>query len=159
MNMMTTKLRELTAEELVLVSGGSDTIVVTGQRDNWGSSDFWSSYDDYYNDYTSDYYGGGGGGVESPIPEEEKEEPEIVVTGPPRMADEWSELDLGDQLQWLSAFLFSNGNDQFADIVTGSDLSGENPDNPYQSEEEARRDYATAAEAAAEAWTDLIPQP
>lgn len=54
--------RELTAEELLLVAGGVDTIVVTGSSyDPWWDSYYW--YNNYYdNDNFVDYYGGGGGG-------------------------------------------------------------------------------------------------
>lgn len=64
-------VRELTKEELLLVAGGSNTIVVTGRRD---SGDYWD-YNDYYDDdrnYEDDYSGGGGGGGDDgPAPEPE----------------------------------------------------------------------------------------
>lgn len=54
--------RALTPEELLLVAGGVDTIVVTGTRyDDWWDNYYW--YNNYYdNDNFVDYYGGGGGG-------------------------------------------------------------------------------------------------
>ena len=67
------KLRELTKDELALVAGGSETIVVTGERWDW---DYWDFNDYYYDDpnYEDVYSGGGGGGGE----EEPDPEPEVM---------------------------------------------------------------------------------
>ena len=74
-------MRELTLEELELVAGGDNTIVVTGDRD----SGDWGDYGDY-GDYGWDYGdggggdGGGGGGDTGYVPPEPGET--IVVTAP-----------------------------------------------------------------------------
>jgi hypothetical protein len=70
---MSNNLRKLTAEELKLVSGGSDTITVTGSRyDYWDNYDPWAymndsfGYEDFYYDNGGDSGGGydGTGGPE-----------------------------------------------------------------------------------------------
>jgi hypothetical protein len=69
-------VRELTLEELELVAGGENTIVVTGDRGDGGYD-----YGDYYDQ--GDYYGdggGGGGGDTGYTPPEPQQE--IVVTAP-----------------------------------------------------------------------------
>lgn len=66
-------LRVLTEEEIALVSGGSDTITVTGSRYDYSYYDYWS-YSNFFYDYS--YYdqggggGGGGGGEEAPPADE-----------------------------------------------------------------------------------------
>jgi hypothetical protein len=99
MNMISTQLRQLTPEELLLVSGGTDTIVVTGSRysdDDW--FDRWNYYNDYYNsDNYYDEYGGGGGYDASTTDTDGDGTPdaedEIVVTATPMTPEQRAAYD------------------------------------------------------------------
>jgi len=73
------KVRELTLEELELVAGGNETIVVTGDYGDNGDYGDWGDYGDFgdYGDYGD--YGDGGGG-DTYVPPEPQET--IVVTAP-----------------------------------------------------------------------------
>jgi hypothetical protein len=79
---------------------------------------------------------------------------EIVVNGPPRMADEWSELSWKERLLWLAAFAITGGNEQAADMTAGTDMSGQNPANPYQTPQQNLEDLGDAADAALNAALD-----
>ena len=168
-------LRELTIEEMDFVSGGVGDIVVTGStmtsrnsiNEFFDNASAWNSIlqnasnavldadsaDDYgqEDDDTWD-----GDHDHDGTPNSDDPDFVIVVTGSPHMANEWEEMSWGDRLQWLSAFAISGGNDQMADIVAGTDLSGQNPYNPYQSEEEVAEDLGDAAHAAAGSALDGI---
>lgn len=96
--------RELTAEELMLVAGGSDTIVVYGGAgsDNNDGWDYWD-YNDSYDDYdTYDNYGDGGGGGDAPETGTEglTEDQQLVIqTGIAVLAE-----DLADKIEEFGDF-------------------------------------------------------
>lgn len=77
--------RELTKEELLLVSGGSGTIVVDGWRGDDNDWDFWDNNDFYDNGPDYDNGGGGGGGdtdtdtTEEGLSDEEKAAAEAFI--------------------------------------------------------------------------------
>ena len=166
-------LRDITREEMHFVSGGD--IVVTAPTGGLSEFDRWLlEYARYQANVSFSEGGGGGGGgysvsvdIGEPIPynpddwvdtdgDGVEDTPVIVVEGPPRMATEWEELSDGQKAEWLAGFVFSGGNDVVADVGSGSDLSGGNPDNPYQSEEEALEDYRNLSGDAIESAADAI---
>lgn len=169
-------LRKLQQTEIQNVSGG--TIIVTGDTgmNEWELQSILDRLTSTYMINAGISFVGGSGGTQStypvvvqfPDPNDDPNadddgdgilngEDTITVNGPPRMADDWSDLSLGQRAEWLAAFFFSNGNDQYADIVTGTDLSGKNPSNPYQSQQEAEEDYADLAKDGLKSIVEAIP--
>ena len=65
--------------------------------------------------------------------------PIITVTGPPRMKTEWSQLTLLEQVQWAALALTTSA--LAADIAMKTDLTGDNPDNPYISAQEQQNRF------------------
>jgi hypothetical protein len=166
-------MRTITESELLSVYGGE--IVVTANK-KFDYSIYQNSDGSFIGtafvapDWFQSGGGGGSGSVTVDIGEPVKSDsvlvdtdgdgvpdsPDIVVEGPPRMADNWEELGASEKAHWLAGFVVSGGNDVVADVGVGSDLSGGNPDNPYQSEEEALEDYENLAGDAMEGAADTI---
>jgi hypothetical protein len=69
----------------------------------------------------------------------ENQDEQIIVSGPPRMKTQFSELSLLEKAQW-SAIALASGS-LAADLSLCTDITGDNPDNPYISEEESHNRF------------------
>jgi hypothetical protein len=166
-------LREISVAECKAVFGGNGdseepVITVTGRKLYYDSVMVWDF--GQVNGYGPDSFGaaGGGGGFgNSPLPEGwdlgwvdtnndgVPDSPPIIVTGPERLPDQWSEFSTSDKFQWVTAFLFSGGTEWYADYVAGTNLSGSNPDDPYTTPEQELGHMADVFEAALDPLSDM----
>lgn len=165
-------LREISVAECKAVFGGNSDneepiITVSGSKLYYESTLIWDFQQDI--GFGSGVFGpaGNGGFGNLTLPEGwdlgwvdtnddgVPDSPPIVVTGPERLPDQWSEFSTGDKFQWISAFLFSGGTEWYADYVAGTNLSGSNPDDPYTTPEQELGHMADVYEAALDPLNDL----
>jgi hypothetical protein len=175
-------MRELTIEEVEFVSGGYDPyddgeeIVVTGSRGGGYTGGYSMSYSQYQGmqSYYNSPFGGSGGSSygggttatpstqdsdgdgtpdnEDTAPNDPNEGGTIVVNGPPRMANEWSDLTWSQTIE-RSMLLFTMGDEILIDFLMDTNFTGLNIDDPYMTERERQTAIGVHADRASQ------PQP
>lgn len=155
--------RELSSQEAVFVSGGTGNsggqITVTAPSISWGGISLGISGAPGGLGSIAPGLSGGWQGVAGDmdgdgVPDNEDANPydpkiggTIQVNGPARLATSFSQLGFFEQVSWMVAYLYS-GSELYADLVNHTNITHENPDDPYISKSEALRRYGEAAKEA-----------
>ncbi len=165
------QLRDLTLDELDTVSGGTGNsggeITITAQLNIWGGISLGPSFSPggfgsiapgISGGWTSENGDSDGDGV----PDNEDGNPfdpaigkMIVVNGPPRLTTSFGDMSASQQASWVIAFLYS-GEMLYADLVARTNVSGNNPNDPYASRSERMRRLREATDLMVTVANDSI---
>jgi hypothetical protein len=85
----------------------------------------------------------------------ENQDEQIIVSGPPRMANTWEKMTTYQQIVWNVAYSRTSS-EVVADSAAKTNISGKNPDDPYTSAENLQEGLKELASEAANAAYDSM---